>query len=949
MIRKKECIDQNWRFYQAMTEAQDPDFGFMKSGEGSGLLKAEYNDDSWRNVDLPHDFVAELPYDFHAPVYSGYKQTICSGHNRYIGWYRKKMHIPGTYGDQRLYLDFDGVFRDAAVWLNGYYIGAHLGGYTPFRMEITDYVHYNAENVIVVRVNVSQNEGWFYEGGGIYRHVYLSSCPKTCLEEDTLYVHTEVRDTARVYANFSCCNGLEKNRPLTANVRIIDCNQTIVAEKQIEPLEFAGAKQNFRFEVELSSFLLWDIDAPNLYILEVGLYEDHCLLDSIRTTFGIRTIQFDAENGFYLNGKHLQIHGVCCHQDFAGVGIALTDNLQEYKIKLLKEMGCNAYRTAHHAPAKEILEACDRYGMLVMDETRCAGSTPLILSQLETLVRRDRNHPCVIMWSIGNEEGTTQNSVIGVRIAEKMLETIKRLDATRPVTYGGNNGNQYEGINRMVDIRGWNYRNIGDPDQYHAEHPEQPIIATEEGSTFATRGIYIDNPGQCQIASIDCHVPNWGDTAEGLVNYYNARRYLLGYFVWTGFDYRGEPSPTLAHGTSSQFGIMDTCGFPKDMYYFYKACWSGEPVLHIFTCRLNCDAEHLKAVVYSNYPALALQCDGVLLEKKAMPACAHLEWEIPSDFHELTVYAFKNERICASAQLFSQIRAQKIKLTAVSGVTAKTDDTVTLQVDLLDEKGRIAASCNDLIDFEFENVKQVYFGNGAPGNVLPEGYRPVPQKTIKSGEYAVLYEENGKPLTVTDCSALENVYRPITFQNDVPLPRLCTDVDWLLGKPENVGRRIPCVSLVPLENRKMPVYVYKICFKLTRSEWESGYGRLQFGGLLGKESDIYIDGVHMAKAPFDARNFTVELPRPCTEEHIAYVICRPFYDGLSPREQLCGLIGEVALIQTDAPQYNYPAFNGRCMVFMRPNGSGKPMVCRAFSKNLGEDRIKIFRQCEGED
>lgn len=298
---------------------------------------------------------------------------------------------------------------------------------------------------------------------------------------------------------------------------------------------------------------------------------------------------------------------MCVHQDFAGVGVALPDRITQYKIEKLKEMGVNAYRSSHHPPSPALLDACDRLGMLVMDEHRQTSSTPEGLRQLTALVKRDRNHPCVILWSIGNEEHQIQSNEFGERAAKTMIRTIRQLDDTRAVTYGGNNGADFEGINGVVDVRGINYiRLVGDVDAYHAAHPGQPIIGSEEASVVMARGIYKNDPQTGYVSAYDENTMSWGSTAEGWWKFYHARPYLCGAFVWTGFDYRGEPSPFVNQDSCSNFGIMDLCGFPKDVYYYYQSWWTAEPVLHLMPHWNHTPGEPVRVVVYTNCDAVEL-------------------------------------------------------------------------------------------------------------------------------------------------------------------------------------------------------------------------------------------------------------------------------------------------------------------------------------------------------
>jgi beta-galactosidase (EC:3.2.1.23) len=306
------------------------------------------------------------------------------------------------------------------------------------------------------------------------------------------------------------------------------------------------------------------------------------VVDRVETTFGIRTLRWEKDYGFFLNGKRIEIKGTCNHQDFAGVGVAVPDDIQYYRVEKLKEMGSNAIRTSHNPPTTALLDACDKLGMLVMDENRLLNSSPEYISQFKTLILRDRNHPSVIVWSIGNEEWGVQDKDVGVRIARTLLRIQEQLDPSRTCTFAANDGPAYDhAVNSVIPVRGFNYW-LGAVDKYHSEHPDQPLIGTETASTVSTRGEYANDTTRGYVSDYDVNAPPWGETAEQWWSFYDARKFLAGGFVWTGFDYRGEPTPYRWPDINSHFGIMDMCGFPKNNFYYYQSWWSDKDVLHIF-------------------------------------------------------------------------------------------------------------------------------------------------------------------------------------------------------------------------------------------------------------------------------------------------------------------------------------------------------------------------------
>ncbi|HVP11825.1 MAG TPA: beta-galactosidase GalA, partial [Phycisphaerae bacterium] len=590
--RQRTCLDDGWRFHlgHGCDPAKDFDFGsgkpWAKAAEAVGAVRPDFDDGDWRKVDLPHDWVVELdfvPGGSPEHMAHGFKPAGRAYPETTIGWYRKRFNVPKEDAGKRISVEFDGVFRDCHVWLNGHLVGRNESGYIGFSADVTDVVNYGGENVLVVRADASHYEGWFYEGGGIYRHVWLTKRNPVHISQWGSFVRTEIGEgRATVQVETTIANDSAERAVAAVEAEIVDAKGVFFdkagqSDVEIEP--WSQARTICRIVVQRPQ--LWSLDSPCLYCLRTTVRQKDRNVDQDKTLFGIRAATFDKDKGFFLNGEPVKIKGVCCHQDHAGVGTALPDRLQYFRIERLKEMGANAYRCSHNPPTPELLDACDRLGMLVMDEQRLIGSSAEILGQARRLVLRDRNHPSVILWSIGNEE-PIQGSPAGKRIAQSMIRIIKQLDPTRPVTYACNGGNVYEGINEVVDVRGFNYFNISDIDKYHREHAEQALIGTEEASTVSTRGEYVVDRERGYLTAYDRHKPGWGALAHEWMQFYMTRPFLAGGFAWTGFDYRGEPTPYGWPCISSHFGIMDTCGFPKDLYYYYQAWWTDEPVLHLF-------------------------------------------------------------------------------------------------------------------------------------------------------------------------------------------------------------------------------------------------------------------------------------------------------------------------------------------------------------------------------
>jgi beta-galactosidase len=499
---------------------------------------------------------------------------------------------------------------------------------------------------------------------------------------------------------------------------------------------------------------LWSPDTPELYSLVSVVRREGAAVDSVATTFGIRTVAFDKDSGFILNGRRVPVKGVCCHQDHAGVGSALPDRLQYFRIGKLKEMGANAYRSSHNPPTPELLEACDRLGMLVLDENRLMGSAPGPAGHFRKLILRDRNHPSVILWSIGNEEWAIQNTAVGERIARELLSIQRELDPTRVSTYAANNGTQFSGINGVIPVRGFNYMNIGDIDLYRKEHPDQPLLGTEEASTLCTRGVYATDTVRGYMEDHDITGPSWGSTAEAWWSFYAARPWLAGGFVWTGFDYRGEPTPYGWPCISSHFGVMDVCGFPKNNFYYYKAWWSPETVLQLsphWNWRGR-EGDTIRAWVNSNCDSVELFLDGRSLGKKRMPSNGHLEWDVAYRPGTLEARGERGgTRVAAKVETTGPPAAVKLVPDRKS-IRADREDLSVITVVALDSRGREVPDAADRVSFSLDGPGRIIgVGNGDPSSHEPDALPGATGwgRSLFSGRCQVIVQAGDRPGKIT--------------------------------------------------------------------------------------------------------------------------------------------------------------------------------------------------------
>lgn len=600
------------------------------------------------------------------------------------------------------------------IWVNGEYIDRHMSGYTEFCFEISDNLRYGEENSVAVRVDASQTEGWWYEGAGIYRHVYLVYAEPISLEPGSLFIRSAVSGKVDI-----TCTVINETAE-TADVGIAfeaggSRSNLRVVLAPFEKKEVAGS-------LTIEHPVLWSLENPHLYTLQTTVSSRGFDAEITRQNFGIREISFDAEKGFFLNGKHVFLRGACVHQDFACVGVALPDALQEYKIRCLKEMGVNAYRSSHHAPARQLVEACDRLGMLLMAETRKFGSSPEALSQLEALVKSFRNNPSVILWSIGNEEHSTQNNARGKRIAQSMMRTVRRLDNTRPITYGGNNGGSWEGINECVDVRGFNYLHIGQEDYikaYHRDHPNQPMVGSEEASSVYNRGALKTDFVHKTVSCYDENTAPWGSTAEGWLKYYRDHPYIAGGFLWTGFDYSGEPYPHHKNSVTS-FGLIDLCGYPKDIFYYYKSWWTKEDVLHLFPHWNHKEGEIVRVCVYTNCEEAELFLNGKRIGQKKVEYLGHAQWQVPFEPGRLEAVGYRGGK--------AVLREARVTSGASASIRLRVDNqprcngTALVTAEVLDSEGNAVCHSGDDIRFTCTNGRILGVGNGNPSSYEPNQF-----------------------------------------------------------------------------------------------------------------------------------------------------------------------------------------------------------------------------------
>ena len=735
-LRERLLMDFNWKFAYGHPYNAEKDFNhgtgyfsyFAKAGYGDGAAAASFDDRAWRQLDLPHDFAVEQAFDEKGSHSHGYKAIGRDFPDVSVGWYRKTFEIPGSDLGRRVALTFDGVHRDSKVWINGHYLGNEASGYNSFTYDITEFLNYGGQNIISVRVDATYEEGWFYEGAGIYRHVWLTKTNPLHVGLNGTFVYSEVNERgAIVTVETEIVNDALTASAFAVQHQLLDAEGRMLAESTLEDgwasvLGNTTAKQ----QLEVKNPHLWSIEDPYLYKVKTMVSINGKVVDVYYTTTGIRSIKWDAEKGFFLNGKQVKLKGTNNHQDHAGVGTAMPDELQYFRISKLKEMGANAYRTSHNPPTPELLEACDRLGMVVIDENRLMAPAPFQKDYLERLIKRDRNHPSIILWSMGNEEWGIEGNITGERIIQYLQAYANKLDPTRPKN-AASSGGWGNGVSKHIEVMGFNYIGNGNHDAYHALFPNKPSAGTEEGSTNTTRGIYFDDPENHHIAAYDRSAQNGHfKTIEYTWKFYAARDYLAGLFIWTGFDYRGEPTPYGWPSVHSYFGMYDVCGFPKDNVSYLKSWWGCEPVLHLFP-HWNWEGlqgEPVKVVAYSNCDEVELFVNKKSAGRQTMEKNGHIEWMVPYKAGSIKAVGYKNgKKQLEQTRETTGKPAQLVLEPHKTNFVADGEDLAIFSVSALDNKGRFVPIANNQVYFEIEGPgKIIGVGNGDNTCLEPDKY-----------------------------------------------------------------------------------------------------------------------------------------------------------------------------------------------------------------------------------
>lgn len=766
-VREHLSMDKNWKFgfghpYDVRQDYFHATAYFSyitKTGNGDGPAAFDFDDRSWRTLNVPHDWAVEQGFSGDASHSHGYKTVGREFPETSVGWYRKKFTVPESDKGKRISIQFDGIHRDSRIWINGFYLGNESSGYYDINYDITPYLNYGGENVIAVRVDVTFEEGWFYEGAGIYRHVWLNKTDKLHVAYNGSFVKTEVKDnSALLTLETEVENDFYTPKSFTITQNVLDATGNKVATLTEKDISVdAYSMKNLSQTIAFSNPKLWSIEERNMYKLETLIERDGQVVDDYITNFGIRTIRFDANEGFFLNGKHIKIKGTCNHQDHAGVGTAIPDALQDYRILQLKSMGSNGYRAAHNPPTPELLDACDKEGMLVMVENRLLSTAPEAMNRFGRMIKRDRNHPSIVCWSVGNEEWAVEGNEKGSLLSTELQAYGKHLDDTRPYLLAESGGWGHGDVG--LDMVGFNYLQHGDAEGHHKNFPEQLCIGSEESNTQGTRGIYYDDFENGHMAFVD-RTPG-GTRVEYGWNFYDTHPYTAGFFIWTGFDYRGEPNPLNYPAVCSQFGILDMCGFPKEPYYYLRSWWANNDFIKI-TPHWNLptgkagyegkEGDTIHVRVNSNCDEVELYLNKKLISKQTLAKNGMLNWYVPYQAGTLLAKGFRNGKVVVEDKVETTGAAAAVQLVADrTKIKANGEDISLITVRIADIKGREMPIASNEVSFDISGpAKIIGVGNGDPASHEPDVFfTQVDQLLLDYGKIAVV-EDNDQESVKAD-------------------------------------------------------------------------------------------------------------------------------------------------------------------------------------------------------
>ncbi len=714
--REVLSLDKGWRFFEGDIAFPEPignsaTYDSTKTGAAGGAAGLNFDDTEWETVTLPHDFVSFQPIENGRNVAQGFRR-------RGIAWYRNILRFDESDLGKHIELQLDGISTYATIWFNGTLVRHSFSGYTSSYIDVTPFATYgNALNSLDIRVDAKSMEGWWYEGGGMYRHAWVVKRNPVHIVTDGVYGFPVKGDDGwTVPVEVTLYNILKADAPVDITVELLDATGAVVdsgrTSASVPSLDHAVA----HLALKPHEPKLWSIAAPYLYVVRTRVLQNGRVVDENSYETGFRTTRWDADKGLFLNDQHIKVQGVCLHQDHAGVGVAIPDALWEYRLRRLKDLGCNAIRSSHNAPNKHVLRLADRLGFLIMDENRMFNPSPEYLDQLEWMVRRDRNHPSVYLWSVFNEE-PMQGTLQGYEMVRRMSQAVKALDKNRPVTAAMNDGYFREhNVSQAVDVMGFNY-NQDKYDRFHKENPTIPLYSSEDTSAFMTRGEYVtDRDGRHVIASYDDEAAPWGETHLAAWKAIDTRDFIAGGFVWTGFDYHGEPTPLSWPANSSVFGIMDLCGFEKAAFYMHQSQWiKDRPVLGLIP-HWNWpgkEGQPIRVMACTNCDEVEVFLNGKSQGRQPRNKYEMNTWHVPYAPGTLSAYGYTGGKVVIKTAV--ETTTDPVALVAIPerpAIAGDGIDVMTFRIEARDGKGRFTQFAQHKVTFEVTGGEIVGVGNG---------------------------------------------------------------------------------------------------------------------------------------------------------------------------------------------------------------------------------------------
>lgn len=769
MNRTRIKLNENWHFHEGdieNTPLTDKNSAYQHAKTRRALggpASVGYNSnpdnwdtsrphpsEPWVSVNLPHDYIITQTPD---P-----KNNNTLGYFSYgNAWYRKQFRLEESDADCRITLTFEAVSTEATVWVNGCKMAHHHTGYTPFIIDITDIANFGGDNVIAVYVQSGDHESWWYEGAGIVRHVWLEKTAMISVDDWGVFVRPQKADDGIWHcpADITVRNDLFADTEVCVHTAVIDETGAVLAEAEDTLAVPCKDKREITLSMEVQSPLLWDTDDVHMHTLRTTLCDTAgTILDTLDTRFGFRDIRFDPEEGFFLNGRSVKINGVCCHQDYGLTGRAMPDNIHVYRTRLLREMGANGYRCAHYPTSEYAMDVFDDMGMLVMDEVRWFSTAKEHMDELETLIRRDRNHPSVILWSMGNEEPFFAADH-GRRIMQSMVALTHKLDPTRPTTAAVNITSARENIQDIVDVMGTNYY-IEDLDTLHAKYPDKPIISAECCAMGTTRGWYYpDDPVRGYIYAFNRVGNDWVHARDITWKHFIARPFVSGGYQWAGIEHRGE---TVWPRLCSQAGALDLFLVKKDAFYQNLSMWSEEPMVHILP-HWNLPAligQTIPVIVCTNCDTLELFVNGVSQGVQSIEPCGFGQWDVVYQPGCVSVKGYRNGVLCAEETLSTTKAPHRLHLEVQNDgeFSANGEDLIVVHCTVLDEDGTLVPDASPYVSFTASGAALLIgTGSDISDHIPPQN----PCRRMRAGVIAIALRTRkaaGEVCLIAECEHL---------------------------------------------------------------------------------------------------------------------------------------------------------------------------------------------------